>query len=79
MKGHSFKTEPSMGAGGVKRYLEDLVGVAHGGDFVVGVGSSQLAQVADRPPADLTVHVDLLHLVLWAHEHLEAGESVRSK
>lgn len=68
-----------MGAGGVKGYLEDLVGVTHGGDSVVGVGSSQLAQVADWPPADLTVHVDLLHLVLWAHEHLQAVESRRSK
>lgn len=46
---------------------------------MVGVGSSQLAQVADGSPADLTVHVDLLHLVLWAHEHLEAVESIRSK
>lgn len=51
-------------------YLEDLVGTAHGGDFVVGVGSSQLAQVTHRSSADLTVHVHLLHLVLWTHEHL---------
>lgn len=43
---------------------------------MVGVGSSQLAQVADWSPADLTVHVDLLHLVLWAHEHLQAAESI---
>lgn len=54
-----------------QRYLEDLVGVAHGGDFVVGVGSSQFAQVANWSSADLTVHVHLLHLVLWAHEHLQ--------
>lgn len=79
IKLHPFRTEPSTGAGGVERYLEDLVGVAHGGDFVVGVGSSQLAQVADWSPAHLTVHVDLLHLVLRAHEHLEAVESIRSK
>lgn len=51
-------------------YLEDLVGVAHGGDFVVGVGSSQLAQVTHGPSADLTVHVHLLHLMLRTHEHL---------
>lgn len=58
-----------------QRYLEDLVGVAHGGDFVVGVGSSQFAQVANWSSADLTVHVHFLHLVLWAHEHLKrAGE-----
>lgn len=46
---------------------------------MVGVGSSQLAQVADWSPAHLTVHVDLLHLVLRAHEHLEAAESIRSE
>lgn len=51
-------------------YLEDFVGAAHGGDFVVGVGSSQLAQVTHGSSADLTVHVHLLHLVLWTHEHL---------
>lgn len=51
-------------------YLEDLVGIAHGGDFVVGVGSSQLAQVTHGPSADFTVHVHLLHLVLRTHEHL---------
>jgi len=51
-------------------YLEDLVGTAHGGDFVVGVGSSQLAEVTHGSSADLTVHVNLLHLVLWAHENL---------
>lgn len=64
-----------------QRYLEDLVGVAHGGDFVIGVGPSQFAQVANWPSADLTVHVHLLHLVLWAHEHLKrAGkEQVKNK
>lgn len=51
-------------------YLEDLVGTAHGGDLVVGVGSSQLAQVTHWSSADLTVHVHFLHLVLWTHEHL---------
>lgn len=59
-------------------YLEDLVGIAHGGDLVVGVGSSQFAQVANWAPADLTVHVHLLHLVLGAHEHLQTVESMRS-
>lgn len=52
------------------RYLQDLVGVAHGGDLVVGVRPSQLAQVTHGSPAHLAVHVDLLHLVLGAHEHL---------
>lgn len=51
-------------------YLENLVGTAHGGDFVVGVGSSQLAQVTHGSSADLTVHVHLLHLMFWTHEHL---------
>lgn len=51
-------------------YLEDLVGTAHGGDLVVGVGTSQLAQVTHRSPADLAVHVHLLHLVLGTHEDL---------
>lgn len=51
-------------------YLEDLVGVAHGGDLVVGMRSSQLAQVAHGSFADLTVHVNLLHLMLRTHEHL---------
>lgn len=51
-------------------YLEDLVSTAHGGDFVVSMGSSKLAQVTHGTPADLTVHVHLLHLVLWAHENL---------
>lgn len=52
-------------------YLQDLVGTAHGGDFVVGVGSSQLAEVTHRPPAHLTVHVHLLHLMLGTHQQLE--------
>lgn len=52
------------------QYLEDLVGVAHGGDLVVGVRSSQLAQVAHGSFADLAVHVYLLHLMLRTHEHL---------
>lgn len=52
------------------RYLEDLVGVAHGSDLVVSVRASQLAQVAHGSPAHLAVHVHLLHLVLGAHEHL---------
>lgn len=51
-------------------YLEDLVGTAHGGDFVVGMGSSQLAEVTHRSFADFTVHVHLLHLMLRTHEHL---------
>lgn len=58
------------------RYLEDLVGIAHGGDSVVGVGSSQFAQVANWSSADFTVHVDLLHLVLRAHEHLQTVELI---
>lgn len=37
---------------------------------MVGMGSSQLAQVTHGPSADLTVHVHLLHLMLWTHEHL---------
>lgn len=53
-----------------RRYLEDLVGTAHGGDFVVGVGSSQFTEVTHWSFADLTVHVHLLHLMLWTHEHL---------
>lgn len=51
-------------------YLEDLVGTAHGGDLVVGVGSSQLAEVTDGSSADFTVHIDLFHLVLRTHEDL---------
>lgn len=51
-------------------HLQDLVCTAHGGDLVVGVGSSQLAQMTDRPSTHLTVHVHLLHLMLWTHEHL---------
>lgn len=56
-------------------YLEDLVGAAHGGDLVVGVGSSQLAEVTHGSSADLTVHVHLLHLVLWTHEHLAVNRT----
>lgn len=37
---------------------------------MVGVGSSQLAEVTHGPFADFTVHVHLLHLMLWTHEHL---------
>lgn len=51
-------------------YLKDLVGTAHGGDFVVSVGPSQFAEVTHRSSADLTVHVYLLHLMLWTHQHL---------
>lgn len=45
---------------------------------MVGVGSSQFAQVANWSSANLTVHVHLLHLVLWAHEHLQTVESMHS-
>lgn len=45
---------------------------------MVGVGSSQFAQVANWSSADLAVHVHLLHLVLRAHEHLQAVESMCS-
>ena len=58
----------------VKKYLEDLVGAAHGCDFVVGVGASQLAQMTDWTPAHLAVHVDLLHLMLRTHQHLDGHE-----
>lgn len=37
---------------------------------MVGVGSSKLAQVTHRAPADLTVHVHLLHLMLRTHQYL---------
>ena len=51
-------------------YLEDLVGTAHGCDFMVGVGSSQLAEVPHGSFADFTVHVHFLHFMLGTHEHL---------
>lgn len=42
---------------------------------MVGVGSSQLTQVTHGSSADLTVHVHLLHLVFWTHEHLRQNNS----
>lgn len=60
-------------------HLEDLVGVAHGGDLVVGMGAAQLAEVAHGTATDLAVHVDFLHLMLWAHQHLKEEDTERLK
>lgn len=56
-------------------HLQRLVGTAHGGDAVIGVVAPQLAEVAHGPPAQLTVHVDPLRLVLRAHENLMVRNS----
>ncbi len=46
---------------------------------MISVRSAELAQMTHGPPAHLAVHVDLLHLVLGTHEHLEASvRAVRS-
>lgn len=42
---------------------------------MVGVGPSQLAQVAHGSSAHLAVHVHLLHLMLGAHEHLSRQQT----
>lgn len=54
-------------------HLEFVEPVAEGGDVVVPVSADQLAQRADQLLVRHTVHVDLLVLVLQAHEPPRVG------
>lgn len=55
-------------------YLEDLVGTAHGCDFMVSMRTTKFAEVAHWPATHLAVHVNFLHLVLRTHQHLQPGK-----
>lgn len=53
-------------------YLQDLVGTAHGCDFMVSMRTAKFAEVTHRSATHLTVHVNFLHLVLRTHQHLQS-------
>lgn len=51
-------------------YLKGFVGSAHGCYSMVCMTSTQFTKMTNRPSADFTVHVNLLHFMFWTHQNL---------
>lgn len=60
-----------FGSNNVYFYLQSFIGSAHHCYSVVCMRSTQFTKMTDRPSADLTVHVNSLHFMFWAHQYLK--------
>lgn len=61
---------PKAKSSNIYFYLKGFVGSAHGCHSMVCMTSTQFTKMTNRPSADFTVHVYLLHFMFWTHQNL---------